>query len=82
MDTEELNEDRFYRNMDDLHGHRVEVETELHALEKTLSTARGTSSTSMASRTWLSRTTLSWGYRKGIHVCLEFSTFSPDPACG
>ena len=41
VDTEKLNEDRFYRNMDDLHGHRVEIETELHAREKSLFNLQG-----------------------------------------
>lgn len=41
VDTEKLNEDRFYRNMDDLHGHRVAIETELHARERSLFNLRG-----------------------------------------
>lgn len=36
VDTEKLNEDRFYRNMDALHGHRLEIETELHGRERSL----------------------------------------------
>jgi len=41
VESEKLNEDRFYRNMDELHGHRVEIETELHAREKSLFNLQG-----------------------------------------
>lgn len=36
QDVSKLNEDRFYRNLDKLHGKRVRIETELHAREKSL----------------------------------------------
>jgi len=36
VDAEQLNEDKFYRNMDKLHGHRLEIERELYAREKSL----------------------------------------------
>ena len=36
VETERLSEDRFYRNMDQLHGHRLEIERELYAREKSL----------------------------------------------
>jgi transposase len=36
VDTERLNADRFYRNMDKLHGHRVAIERELYARERSL----------------------------------------------
>ena len=41
IDAEKLNSDRFYRNMDALHGHRVEIETELYAREKSLFNLQG-----------------------------------------
>lgn len=41
MDVEKLNEDRFYRNMDKLHGHRLEIERELYAREKSLFNLEG-----------------------------------------
>lgn len=36
VDAEKLSEDKFYRNMDKLHGHRMEIERELYAREKSL----------------------------------------------
>ncbi len=41
VDAEQLNEDKFYRNMDKLHGHRMEVERELYAREKSLFNLEG-----------------------------------------
>ena len=41
VDAEQLNEDKFYRNMDKLHGHRMEVERELYAREKPLFNLEG-----------------------------------------
>ena len=41
MDAERLNEDKFYRNMDRLHGHRMEIERELYAREKSLFNLEG-----------------------------------------
>lgn len=36
QDVSKLNEDRFYRNLDKLHGKRVQIETELYAHEQSL----------------------------------------------
>jgi transposase len=36
VDAEQLNEDKFYRNMDKLHGHRMEIERELYSRERSL----------------------------------------------
>jgi transposase len=36
LDAEKLNEDKLYRNMDALHGHRMEIERELYNREKSL----------------------------------------------
>jgi transposase len=41
VDAEHLNEDKFYRNMDKLHGHRMEIERELYAREKSLFNLEG-----------------------------------------
>ena len=41
VDVEHLNEDKFYRNMDKLHGHRLEIERELYAREKSLFNLEG-----------------------------------------
>jgi transposase len=41
VDVEQLNEDKFYRNMDKLHGHRLEIERELYAREKSLFNLEG-----------------------------------------
>jgi len=41
VDAEQLNEDKFYRNMDKLHGHRLEIERELYAREKSLFNLEG-----------------------------------------
>lgn len=41
VDTERLNEDKFYRNMDQLHGHRLEIERELYARERSLFNLEG-----------------------------------------
>ncbi len=41
VDAEQLNEDKFYRNMDRLHGHRMEIERELYAREKSLFNLEG-----------------------------------------
>ena len=41
VDAEQLNEDKFYRNMDKLHGHRMEIERELYAREKSLFNLEG-----------------------------------------
>lgn len=41
VDAEKLNEDRFYRNMDKLHGKRMEIERELYAREKSLFSLEG-----------------------------------------
>ena len=41
VDTEHLNEDKFYRNMDHLHGHRLEIERELYARERSLFNLEG-----------------------------------------
>jgi len=41
VDTERLNEDKFYRNMDQLHGRRLEIERELYAREKSLFNLEG-----------------------------------------
>jgi transposase len=41
VDVEKLNEDRFYRNMDKLHAHRLEIERELYAREKSLFNLEG-----------------------------------------
>jgi transposase len=41
VDVEPLNEDKFYRNMDKLHGHRLEIERELYAREKSLFNLNG-----------------------------------------
>ena len=40
-DVAKLNEDKFYRNLDTLHGKRVEIERELHEREKTLFNLKG-----------------------------------------
>ena len=40
-DPSKLNEDKFYRNLDTLHGKRVEIERELHAREKSLFNLQG-----------------------------------------
>ena len=40
-DVAKLNEDKFYRNLDTLHGKRVEIERELHAREKSLFNLKG-----------------------------------------
>jgi transposase len=41
VESEKLNEDKFYRNMDKLHGHRMEIERELYAREKSLFNLEG-----------------------------------------
>jgi len=41
VDTERLNEDKFYRNMDQLHGRRLEIERELYARDKSLFNLEG-----------------------------------------
>jgi len=41
VDVAKLNVDRFYRNMDAIHGHRVEIETALHPREKSLFNLQG-----------------------------------------
>ena len=41
VESETLNEDKFYRNMDKLHGHRMEIERELYAREKSLFNLEG-----------------------------------------
>ena len=41
VDAETLNEDKFYRNMDRIHGHRMEIERELYAREKSLFNLEG-----------------------------------------
>jgi len=41
VESETLNEDKFYRNMDKLHGHRMEIERELYAREKALFNLEG-----------------------------------------
>ena len=41
VDGETLNEDKFYRNMDRIHGHRMEIERELYAREKSLFNLEG-----------------------------------------
>jgi transposase len=41
VDVEKLKVDRFYRNMDKLHGHRLEIERELYAREKSLFNLEG-----------------------------------------
>ena len=41
VDAEHMNEDKFYRNMDKLHGHRMEIERELYAREKSLFNLEG-----------------------------------------
>ena len=41
QDVSKLNEDRFYRNLDKLHGKRVQIETELHARETSLFNLNG-----------------------------------------
>ena len=41
VDAEHLNEDKFYRNMDKLHGHRMEIERELYARERSLFNLEG-----------------------------------------
>ena len=40
-DVAKLNEDKFYRNLDTLHGKRIEIERELHAREKSLFNLKG-----------------------------------------
>ena len=40
-DVSKLNEDKFYRNLDTLHGKRIEIERELHAREKSLFNLQG-----------------------------------------
>ena len=40
-DPAKLNEDKFYRNLDALHGKRVEIERELHEREKSLFNLKG-----------------------------------------
>jgi transposase len=42
VDAEQLNEDKFYRNMDALHGHRLAIEKELYARERSLFNLTGT----------------------------------------
>jgi transposase len=42
QDVSTLNEDRFYRNLDALHGKRVQIETELHGHEQCLFDLKGT----------------------------------------
>lgn len=41
VDAEKLNEDRFYRNMDKLHGKRMEIERELYTRERSLFNLEG-----------------------------------------
>lgn len=41
VDAEKLNEDRFYRNMDKLHGKRMAIERELYAREQSLFNLEG-----------------------------------------
>jgi transposase len=41
VESEKLNADRFYRNMDKLHGKRMEIERELYAREKSLFNLEG-----------------------------------------
>ena len=41
VESGKLNEDKFYRNMDKLHGHRMEIERELYAREKSLFNLEG-----------------------------------------